>query len=536
MPTNDRLSLSAATSGLRAQVDRVLRSVISRRPAVRWGLALVVLLGSTPIVYWAAMSWNTVGVRYLAAGRRLYSDDLIMVCRALDKQRIDYRVDDHRVEVAADQFDQAAELVAKLDLGQHAIRELRDDANTVSIFDPLGERENKKQIAREKIIEQIIGQLDGVVWSLVSINRPPPTKWGRPSSKPTAFVYIETEGKRQLPSQTIQSIPAILSGYEPELTPGSITVMDRRGVRYLDSGNLAVGDNARNRAREDELSNEILEKLDWIKGVRVQVKLISPRADDPVGTSVNSAPKQPSAPEHVAANQPSDDNRASRPLVVLPEMRVNHPLEPEPRSATNAMPAPPTASVAASRAVENRPTSAQSGERERHKKHELASVLIYIPRSYYLNADIRTDNREPPREELRALAERTENQVRTVVSLVTPESKSWQVDIFTIPDEVFLSRPVSLASPSDARHRALDWGIVGTVVAVVSVLAAVGAWVQVARRPGRVAGPELMTGRYHADSGSESGPSDRVRELVRRNPQAAASVLERWTGQGGRGS
>ncbi len=91
-------------------------------------------------------------------------------------------------------------------------------------------------------------------------------------SKPTAFVYIETEGNRQLPYQTVQSIPAILAGYEPELTPGSITVMDRRGNRYLDPGNPALGDNSRNRAREEELIAEILEKLDWIKGVRVQVQ------------------------------------------------------------------------------------------------------------------------------------------------------------------------------------------------------------------------------------------------------------------------
>ena len=39
-----------------------------------------------------------------------------------------------------------------------------------------------------------------------------------------------------MPSQTVQTIPVILIGYEPELTPGSITVMDRRGKRYLEPG------------------------------------------------------------------------------------------------------------------------------------------------------------------------------------------------------------------------------------------------------------------------------------------------------------
>ena len=108
------------------------------------------------------------------------------------------------------------------------------------------------------------------------------------------------------------------------------------------------------------------------------------------------------------------------------------------------------------------------------------------------------------------------------------------MDIVTIPDEVSLNRPVILQSPVDARRRVLDWGIVGTVVAVVSILAAVGSWIQVARRPARLPEPALKTRRYHVDSASEPGPSERVRELVRRNPEAAASVLQRWTGQGGR--
>ena len=37
------------------------------------------------------------------------------------------------------------------------------------------------------------------------------------------------------------------------------------------------------------------------------------------------------------------------------------------------------------------------------------------------------------------MAERTENQIRTIVGLVTPSSESWKVDIFTLPDEVSLT-------------------------------------------------------------------------------------------------
>ena len=82
MPTNDRLSLTAALAWLRAQVDRLRRSVMARRPAVRWGAALVALIGLTSAIYWAATSFSTLGVRYLVSGRRFSSDDLIKVCRS----------------------------------------------------------------------------------------------------------------------------------------------------------------------------------------------------------------------------------------------------------------------------------------------------------------------------------------------------------------------------------------------------------------------------------------------------------------------
>ena len=295
MQTIDRLSPSSALARLRAQVDRLWRSVMVRRPAVRWSLAFVAALGLSAAGYWTTTSLSTTGVRYLASQRRFSSDDLIKVCRALDKGRIAYHVDEQRrVEVVADQFDQADALVAELDVGQHSIEEIRGESSVWSIWETPLEREQKKELFREKILERLIGQLDGVVWSLVAIHRPRTSAWLHPTSKPSAFVYIETEGNRPLPYQTVQSIPVILAGYEPELTPGSITVMDRRSRRYLDPGDPTVGDSSRNRAREEELSEEIVEKLDWIKGVRVQVQVIGPRAAlaAMAGTSGGAASRQ----------------------------------------------------------------------------------------------------------------------------------------------------------------------------------------------------------------------------------------------------
>ncbi len=163
------------------------------------------------------------------------------------------------------------------------------------------EREYREPARPEQILERLISQLDGVKWSLVSINRPRAPAWGRPATKASAFVYIETEGNRRLPYQTIQAIPNFVSRYQSDVTPASISVVDRSGTIYFDAGNLAVGDRARNRAREEELAKEIQEALDWIKGVRVQVQVISPRPTEPVplaakAVSAVAAPKLTTAP------------------------------------------------------------------------------------------------------------------------------------------------------------------------------------------------------------------------------------------------
>jgi flagellar biosynthesis/type III secretory pathway M-ring protein FliF/YscJ len=534
MRTAIGLSPTVALSRLRTPVDRLRRSVMAQRPAVRWGLALGALLAFAAASYWATTSIATFGVRYLASKRQFSSDDLIKICKALDKQRIVYQIDEQRrVEVAADQFDQAAEVVAKLDLGQRPIDEIRGDSSG-SIWDPPSEREHKEQLMREKILERLIGQQSGVVWSLVSLQLPRSSVIRRLVSKPSAFVYIETEGGRPLPSRTVQAIPAILAGMVPDLAPAAITVMDKRGNRYFDSGNPALGDSARHHAREEEISEKIVEKLDWIKGVRVQVQVLSSRSAGRAavaGAGASAAAKQGSGASQVATERAKLGTSQPRSSGSPATVAVNQPLDLEVDRGPHARPAPAAvpAPVAGRESAANSQGAAPPADRER----EHGRVLVYVPRSFYYNAEISTNNREPSREELLRMADRIEKQIRTAVGLVVPESESWKVEVDRIPDEVMLNRPAVLSSATDGRRKFLDWGIVGATLAMVSIVAAVASWIQLARRPLRPGEPAVHPRRYRADSASEPGPSERVRELIRRSPEAAASVLQRWTGQGG---
>ena len=149
---------------------------------------------------------------------------------------------------------------------------------------------------------------------------------------------------------------------------------------------------------------------------------------------------------------------------------------------------------------------------------------------------IRNDDHVPTPEEQKLMVERTVKQIRTGVALVLPSSEPWRVDVDSIPDDPALSRPAFLPGALESRHRFVEWGLIGGLGVIVSILAIAGSWIHVARRPARLPEPAARGRRYHVDSGSQHSPSERVRELLERNPEAAASVLERWVGHGGRSS
>lgn len=537
MRTTDRLSPNTALARLAAAIGRLRRSSAARHPAIRWGSILVISVALLALCYWTATTLSTVGVRYLASGRRFSSEDLIKICRALDEHRItDYRLDDRRVAVAADEFDEAATVLAKLDVGRHSIEELRSQSGGMSLFWETSEdRLQRERLRRERILEAMIGQQPGVVWSLVSIHQPPSSSPLRNRLKPSAFVYLETEGDRQLPFRTVQAIAGILRGYVPDLNLHDIRVTDRRAHRYLDPSDPSLGDISRKRAREEELSEKILEKLDWIKGVRVLVQITTPRHDTSAAVSPThhrTIDSPPRAADY-AANGSTKKNAArgsSGTTSGAAEIMVNRPaaLDPEPAP----IPDKPSA-------VTTAPTNFGTGATaaEPSHDHESGHVLVNVPRSFYYYALVhKADHLEPSPEEFQTMAARTEQGVKRTVGVVLPEQGTWKVDVDTIPDELPLVRAAVLPYRVESRRKVLDWGIVGAIGAAISILAAVGSWVHVMRRPARLPELEAKASRYRADLASEPGPSERVRELVRRNPEAAASVLERWTVQGGRAS
>jgi flagellar M-ring protein FliF len=552
MRSFNQFSPSSVLGRFRPWLYGAWQSMLAQRPEVRWGLLAIAVVALSFLIYMGVVSLSPVESSYLASSRRFSSDDLIKVCRALERQRIDYRVDDQRrVAVAADQFDLAVAAIAKLDIGPRPLGELRAASVEASLWESIHDKELREYQGREKILESMINDLPGVVGSFVWINRPK-ARWGlRPTAKSSAFVRLETEGDRQLPFGTVQSITTILTGYEPGLIPEAVTVMDRRGHKYLDAGNPALSALSHNRAREEELSQEVLEKLDWIKGVRVSVQLGATTAPGSEEGPLRNDPLRRGPADPATATAESNSNRSARANDVgascqndhesplpAPEVAVNRPLALEPappRIETVDGSAPPTpvsppSSPASASARQPRllPDAGHSGD---GRQTEQGRIWVTVPRSYYYHVSNFSGHREPSQDELKLLVAKTEKQIRTAVGLVVPES--WKTTIDVIPDEVPLNRPQALTSAPESRRVALDRGIAGAIGAITAALLTVGAWVLSARRPASQRESARGGFRYHRGSASARGPSERVREFVLRNPEAAAAVLDRWIAQGG---
>jgi len=140
-----------------------------------------------------------------------------------------------------------------------------------------------------------------------------------------------------------------------------------------------------------------------------------------------------------------------------------------------------------------------------------------------------------PALEVATVMARNEQWIRKAVALVVPRGEPWSVEIDSILDDTTAVGllPSQIASPS--RRSVPWWPLVGTAAAVAATLMVAAYRAVVSRRPmpRRARGSDRV--RYPIDAAPESGhaPSERVRELVRFNPEAAAGVLQRWIGQGG---
>jgi hypothetical protein len=281
------------------------------------------------------------------------------------------------------------------------------------------------------------------------------------------------------------------------------------------------------------LKQDIFEKLDWIKGLRVSVHVEPPpnlEVSEPTPARSGVKPTPKSAEPHWARKEskPSStpETKAPTPHTLV---AANTPVDldsvapdfEEPRRAAE----PPTIQEAPPAA----PPPAPPEPRPRGR------IGIEVPRSfYYHNYLVATSGeKKPSPEAIRPSMEKIESKIRESVRMIVPGPiDSWEIRVDMIPDDVPLARSPEPAQPPDIRRQALGWEIIGAAV-TLTVVVCVTVMVRHSRRPEPRGSFTSGTRRFHRDSPKGPIQSERVRELVRRNPRAAASVLQRWIGQGG---
>ena len=525
--------LASAFARFRGPLGRVKRRLPARAtsPAWLWTLGIGAFACLAALIYGTAGSVNVDG-RFLRSEYAFSADDLIVIERALHSKHIPFRVDDYgRIIVDAEKLNDADEVVSKLNVGPRSLSEIRREALVSQPFDLPSTLEARRAQARDELLAAMISRLQGIVSATVMVDRPKvrPSLLSRSkaSNGPSVFVYLQTEGDREIAPKTVQSIQDLIASAEPDVKRDAVTVMDHDGNRYLDANNPALGTLAHNKVREEEIRAEILDELSDIKGVQVSVRLgVSPLIPPP--TKLPPLPK----PKAVEPDEETESTKAEDPLVVEegPKVAVNQPLDlgPEPQAIAKQAVAETTPPVSSEHRPEQVPTRAH--------------IWVRVPRSYYLNV---APKRDPSEQERLNLVARTRDLIHTALNQVLPADQIGDVTISTIPDEDVSARPGPSPTPVEAR-RVPQWAIPAGVAAALAAVATVFSlrWFS-ARRPLPSARVAVATSdgrrRYEIDEASEQGPgsgtgpgpSARVRDLIRANPEAAASVLQRWTGQGG---
>jgi flagellar M-ring protein FliF len=508
------------------------RRLADRAPASSWrwliGLAALALVAG--LVFFQVGTATPTGA-FVRSGTRFSDDDVIAISQALDAKHLPFRiVDDGRIEVSADRLDDANDAIAKLDVGPRRLDDIEKKRTDWNLLETPDDKLERAEKARAEQLAAYIQRLQGIVSARVTINRPRAREIRRPAQGASAFVYLETQGRREIPHQRVKTIQTLIVGSDPEVKPTAITIMDQTGHTYLDAQNPSIGALSRQRAREEEYRDEIAKKLDWLTGVQVSVQLIATAEPTPIPAEatrlMEPVPAPAPAPAPVSVPGTTEEPRSPE----ASKMSMNSPLDfdPEPELTPVSSRTPAGLALAPAPSIHPDPSLADD-EMARSK----ARVLVTVPRSFYLS---RMPSRDPSLEDLQAFVTRTEANIKMAVAIVIPPDRLGEVNVGTIADDLPSLSPPPPANP-DPRRSLSWWVLVGVAAGATAASIALAFRLLAVRRPEVSASPSERgdRGRYKIDEAGAGapGPSERVRELIRQNPEAAASVLHRWTGQGG---
>lgn len=438
-------------------------------PGVRRGIGAAALVVVACVVgFLSKTGEESDTTAWIDDGRRFAADEADAIARVLKQNNLRPRRDPQgRIGVPADKETEALVLLDKKDLLPGSLKTLRDRAVESSWVESPSVRQAKLARADEQELELILKGFDGVASADVMIRREPIRRGATSPTVSKALVILHAEEARPISLAAVMSTQTLITSRFPDLEPEALTILDAKGHALLIGGNAEAGVQSQAHARADELRDAILERLRWIEGVSVFVTL---------------DPDPPATPEPAAT-----------------ELKANSPIDDTPQ----LVPLP--------------------GPRPLGK----ADVMVQVPRRYYLNVfrSLNAD-REPSREDLAEVERKTDAAIRAAaVNVVTADGLGdLNVVRFDAPASPQPAAPTG-GAVWDLRGRSA-WLIAGAGGSVAMIVAIVGGRWLLVRRPS--ARPAMPIRRPHVESTDAPGPLERARDLVRRDPEAAAGVLRRW--------
>jgi flagellar biosynthesis/type III secretory pathway M-ring protein FliF/YscJ len=473
MRTDDPNPPAAGLDRLRGQVARARRWISGREAGPRRILALGALAVLTALAY-LAMPADRADLEWIYGGQRFSPGDVATIKAVLAERRIaPVKLDEQgRVAIPLDRMTEAVAALRKRHIDDPTIAEIRDKALEGSILDGPDEHRQRQLQVHERTLKALIEKLAGIVQADVMINPLPVPGFGLRARGARALVQVQSEGDRPIPFKTVKMILQLL-------TSGTDYQLTPEAVTLLgkDETYLSPDEPARLRqvlvhAHEEDLAEEVLARLAGIDGVRVSARLA---AGSPPGAG-------------------------SEPLPPLPS---------------------PDAT-------------------------ERAWVSVQVPEGYYRRVFGTIEpGRTPTPEDLEAYREQIDAKIRALVAQAVPAAELGGVTIEPIANPVPSPRAPAVAPTPAPASRPRPWWVPVAAAGVVVVLALatirrLGTRRPSARSPGPPRAPHPhfgpAAGATEPAGGHGPSPLERVRELVRLDPEAAAGVLQRWVGQGGHSS
>ncbi len=490
--SSDRSASHSAMLPSRDRLARIRLWTQDSRLGSRRVLIGIAALGALIVVAVLTSGDSVPNDYWIRNGQRFSAEEASRIEEALSASGIEVIVNDRgQIGVPRSQRVEVLKLLKTLDIGPRPLRSIVDNPLVPNLWDSPEQREHLRWRNRERPIEAALENQEEIVWAVVKLSEEPRT-YGNPG-RLSASVVLKTAENRVINPSMIERIQTLMVTREPMLRlKEDITISDEKGTPYLVPGNTELGQLIQAETLAKDWEADLYRQLGHlIEGIRISVRLEW-------------------LPEPIPVVE----------LPILPPQTVipNGPIELTPLPGSGA---------------ELTPIASQGLNGAGTAPLGRASVLVEVPFRHYLEQfQARGEDRPPREDELRPLLEQTEQIIRATTEHVIPHLARKDLRVLPVPSKA-RSRPALTVSRSEAWRDQYWWALPASVgLFALLALATAGGHRLAVRRPPSRPGRVVRRDRFEEEDAGP-GPADRVRELVRHDPEAAAGVLQRWVSQGG---